>query len=64
LGEGQGEGTALKAAEMLKVSNPTARQIVALLQKAGTLKEISGRKWGQLNLAAPIIKVIERVAVP
>lgn len=56
--------TVARAAEMLKVSNPTARQIVALLQKAGMLKEISGRKWGQLYLAAPIMKVIERVAVP
>lgn len=56
--------TVARAAEMLKVTNPTARQIVALLQKAGMLKEISGRKWGQLYLAAPIMKVIERVAVP
>jgi len=26
------------------------------------LKEISGRKWGQLYLAAPIMKVIEKAA--
>ena len=54
--------TVARAAEVLKVSNPTARQTVSLLQRAGMLKEISGRKWGQLYLAAPIMKVIEKTA--
>lgn len=52
--------TVARAAQLLKVSNPTARQTVMQLQKAGMLKEVSGRKWGQLYLAAPIMKVIEQ----
>lgn len=54
--------TVARAAELLKVSNPTARQTVTLLQKAGMLKEVSGRKWGQLYLAGPIMKAIEKPA--
>jgi Fic family protein len=52
--------TVARAVKMLKVSNPTARQTVSLLVRAGMLKEISGRKWGQLYLAGPIMKVIEK----
>ena len=48
-----------RAAEILKVSNPTARQAVGFLQKEGLLKEISGRAWGRLYLAEPILKAIE-----
>jgi len=51
--------TVARAAQLLKVSNPTARQAVILLQKEGVLEEVSGRKWGQLYLARPIIKIIE-----
>lgn len=54
--------TVARAAEILKVSNPTARQAVLHLQKAGMLKEVSGRKWGQLYLAAPVMKIIEKTA--
>lgn len=54
--------TVARAAELLKVSNPTARQAVLHLQKADMLKEVSGRKWGQLYLAAPIMKIIEKAA--
>ena len=54
--------TVARAAEVLKVSNPTARQAVALLEQHGMLKEISGRKWGQLYLATPVIKAIEKPA--
>ncbi|MEK6551684.1 MAG: Fic family protein [Pseudomonadota bacterium] len=52
--------TVARAARILKVSNPTARQAVLHLQKTGMLKEVSGRKWGQLYLAGPIMKVIEK----
>lgn len=52
--------TVAHAAKILKVSNPTARQMVLSLERAGMLKEISGRKWGQLYLAGPIMKVIEK----
>ena len=51
--------TVARAAEILGASNPTARQAVALLEKEGLLKEVSGRAWGRLYLAEPILKAIE-----
>ncbi|MDH5427845.1 MAG: Fic family protein [Nitrospirota bacterium] len=48
-----------KAERVLKVSNPTARQAVLLLQKKGMLEEITGRTWGKLYLAKPIMDTIE-----
>ena len=48
-----------RAEEVLKVSNPTARQVVLLLQKTGLLEEITGRAWGKLYLAKPIMETIE-----
>lgn len=52
--------TVAHAAKILGVSNPTARQTVSLLVRSGMLREISGRKWGQLYLAGPIMRVIEK----
>jgi Fic family protein len=51
--------TVTHAATVLKVSNPTARQAVAALERAGMLEEVSGRTWGKLYLARPIMQVIE-----
>ena len=51
--------TVAKASAVLKVSNPTARQAVKLLQKKGMLEEITGRAWGRLYLARPILQAIE-----
>ena len=48
-----------RAERVLKVSNPTARQAVALLQKKGMLEEVTGRAWGKLYLAKPIMDTIE-----
>ena len=48
-----------KAERVLKVSNPTARQAVMLLQRKGILEEITGRTWGKLYLAKPIMDTIE-----
>jgi len=48
-----------RAEQVLKVSNPTARQAVLLLQKKGMLEEITGRAWGRLYLAKPIMETIE-----
>jgi Fic family protein len=50
-----------RAQRILKVSNPTARQTVAKLEKLGMLTEITGREWGRLYLARPILRVIEKV---
>jgi len=54
--------TVARASEVLKVSNPTARQAVMLLQKKGLLKETTGRAWGRLYLARPILQVLEHPA--
>ncbi len=51
--------TVTRAAARLKVSNPTARQAVVALVQAGMLEEVSGRAWGRLYLARPIMQVIE-----
>ena len=56
--------TVARAERILKVSNPTARQAVTLLQKNGLLDEISGRAWGRLYLAKPILRAIENPPKP
>jgi Fic family protein len=48
-----------RAARLLKVSLPTARQAVRVLQESGMLEEVSGRRWGRLYLARPILRVLE-----
>jgi len=48
-----------RAEQVLKVSNPTARQAVMLLQRKGMLEEVTGRAWGRLYLARPIMETIE-----
>ena len=48
-----------RAEQVLKVSNPTARQAVMLLQREGLLEEITGRTWGKRYLAKPIMETIE-----
>lgn len=51
--------TVARAVQILQVSNPTARQAVALLQSEGLIEEITGRSWGRLYLARPILRAIE-----
>jgi Fic family protein len=51
--------TVAKASKILKVSNPTAREAVMTLEEHGMLEEVSGRKWGKIYLARPIMKIIE-----
>jgi Fic family protein len=48
-----------RAARLLNVSNPTARQAIAWLQGEGILEEVTGRSWGRLYLARPILDAIE-----
>jgi Fic family protein len=50
-----------RAERLLKVSNPTARQLVARLEKLELLTEVTGREWGRLYLARPILKIIEQM---
>lgn len=51
--------TAARAVRILDVSDPTARQTVAFLQKEGLLEEVTGRSWGRVYLARPILRAIE-----
>jgi Fic family protein len=48
-----------RAEGVLKVSNPTAREAVRVLEQKGVLEEITGRSWGRLYLARPILGAIE-----
>lgn len=51
--------TVAGAAKLLGVTNPTARQAVKQLQTAGVLSETTGREWGRLYLARPILRILE-----
>jgi len=51
--------TVARAARLLKVTNPTARNAVEALVKHGVLVEQSGRQWGRMYLAKPILDAIE-----
>jgi Fic family protein len=51
--------TVARAQKLLGVSNPTARQAVNRLQAAGVLEETTGRSWGKLYLARPIMRAID-----
>jgi len=51
--------TVSRAARLLNVSYPTARSAVVYLQKEGVLEEVTGRAWGRLYLARPILDAIE-----
>jgi len=48
-----------RAEKILRVSNPTARQVVRVLQEVGILQEITGRAWGRVYLARAILQAIE-----
>jgi cell filamentation protein, protein adenylyltransferase len=51
--------TAARAVRVLGVSGPTARHVIALLQEEGVLGEMTGRSWGRIYLARPILQVLE-----
>jgi Fic family protein len=51
--------TASRAARILGVSDPTARQAIALLVKEELLGEVTGRSWRRLYLARPILQILE-----
>lgn len=44
------------AARVLNVSAPTARAAIRDLEAQGVLREVTGRKWGQLFLAEAILQ--------
>ncbi len=51
--------TATRAARVLGVTAPTARQAIALLRDEDLLSEVTGRSWGRIYLARPILQAIE-----
>lgn len=51
--------TAGRAARLLGVTDPTARQAIAVLQEEGLLGEVTGRTWGRVYLARPILEAFE-----
>jgi Fic family protein len=53
-----------RAARLLAVSYPTARQAITWLQKERLLEEVTGRSWGRLYLARPILEAIENRPEP
>lgn len=51
--------TVARASERLGVTAPTAQKTIKLLEKARMLKEATGRDWGRMWLARPILDVVE-----
>jgi Fic family protein len=51
--------TIARAAGLLKTTIPTARQAMAVLEKLGMLEETTGKKWGRVFLARPILNAID-----
>jgi Fic family protein len=50
---------ARRASEILSVTSPTARAAIGDLVDHGILREITGRKWGQLFLAEEILEAAQ-----
>ena len=50
---------ATRVAKRLAVSQPTALKTIAVLEKAGILQETTGRDWGRIWVAAPILHMLE-----
>ena len=54
--------TVSRTAELLKVSLPTARQVVRVLEESGLLQEVTGRAWGKTYVATRILELIDNFA--
>ena len=52
--------TVATATQLLAVTDPTARSVIRRLEQAGLLHEITGRDWGRVYEARPILDVLER----
>lgn len=51
--------TVSRAAEKLGIAKPTASKTIQELEKAGMLQEATGREWGRMWVAKPILKAVE-----
>lgn len=47
-------------ARRLGVSDPTARAAIASLEAVGLLKELTGRAWGRVWIAGPVMEILDR----
>jgi Fic family protein len=56
--------TAARAEELLGVSAPTARQVIGQLAAEGLLEETTGRNWGKLYVAQPILQALQQRESP
>lgn len=56
--------TAARAAERLGVTIPTASKSIRALEQAGMLKESTGREWGRIWVAKPILDAVEKPGLP
>ena len=48
-----------RTARLLGVSTPTAAKSIALLERLGVLEEATGRSWGRVWVARPILEVFQ-----
>ncbi|MDO9557774.1 MAG: Fic family protein [Coriobacteriia bacterium] len=51
---------AASAIRRLGVSDPTARAAISALEAVGLLEEYTGRSWGRVWIARPVMEVLER----
>lgn len=51
--------TVARAAAQLGVTKPTAQRTIDVLQRHGILSEVTGRQWGRMWLAKPILQALE-----
>ena len=51
--------TISRAKELLRASTPAARDAVLALRESGLLEEITGRAWGRVYCATPILRIVE-----
>jgi Fic family protein len=52
--------TVARAAQHLGVTAPTAARTIQILEKATMLEESTGREWGRVWLARPILEAVEQ----
>lgn len=51
--------TTARVKQILKVTDPTARAALGVLEAAGLIQEVTGRNWGRQYLARAVLKAIE-----
>jgi Fic family protein len=56
--------TVSRAAKRLKVTAPTAQKSIDQLQAIGLLEEMTGKTWGRIYVARPILRAIEKPSEP